>query len=160
MPTFFQTVDADGAFARFDAIGPRARQALKDTLAPIAAELQSEAREIAIAHFHSIGKKPGLYLESLRAGVSDKGPSIVGWLRSGNALAHLLELGFTISDLIIPANSGGVMAFEEGGVRKFAKSIHRHETKVDPYPAIGPAFEAHRGEILAALERVKQTAVD
>jgi hypothetical protein len=160
MPTFRQTIDASGAYAHLEAVGPKARQALKDALTPIAPAMQSDARDIALAHIHSVGKKPGQYLASIRGGVTDKGYAIVGWLRTPSPLGHLLELGFTISDLMIEAKAGGVMAFEAGGVSKFVRFVHRHATAVKPYPAIGPAFTRHRAEILAALDRVKQDIAD
>jgi hypothetical protein len=170
MPTFKQTIDAEAAYARLDGIGPKARQALKDALTPIAPAMEADARKIALDHIHSIGDpaKAGRYLASIRAGVSDKGYSIVGWLRTPSPLGHLLELGFTISDWVIVPGTGkyprsgldGVMAFEVGGVSKVVKSVHRHATKVSPYPAIGPAFTAHRAEILAALDSVKDKVAD
>jgi hypothetical protein len=157
MPFDF-TVDAQAAYARFDAIGPGVRQALLDELTPIAADMANDARALALAHFHSIGKKPGQYLASIRGGVSDKGSRVVGYVRSSSPLAHLLELGFTISDMIIEAKGGALMTFDtDGGVRSAFK-VHRPETKVDPYPAIEPAFEAKRSDIMAALDRVKDKA--
>jgi hypothetical protein len=152
-------VDASGAFARLDRIGPGVRQALLDELTPLAAEMADGARYLALAHFHSIGAKPGLYLASIAGGVSDKDSKVVGYVRSSNPLAHLLELGFTIKDMIIEAKSGGVMAFDAGGIAEvFTRKVHRPETKVQAYPAIQPAFDAMRGEVEAALRRVKEKA--
>ncbi|MFZ1109852.1 MAG: hypothetical protein WAN43_16075 [Rhodomicrobium sp.] len=170
MPTFRSTIDAQAAYARLDAIGPKARQALKDALTPIAPAMQSDARDIALAHIHSIGDpaKAGRYLASIRGGLTDKGYKIVGWLRSGSPLGHLLELGFTIKDwVIVPGTGertkshlGALMAFDVGGVSKVVKTVHRHATKVQAYPAIGPAFTKHRAEILAALDSVKDKVSD
>lgn len=159
MPFTFE-VDAQAAFARFDAIGPGVRHALLDELTPLAAEITDDARARALAHFHSIGKKPGQYLASIHGGVADKGSRVVGWVRSSDPLAHLLELGFTISDMTIGAKGGGLMTFDtDSGVRSAFK-VHRHETKVEPYPAIEPAFAARRGDVMAAMERVKQKAAN
>jgi hypothetical protein len=152
-------VDAQGAFAKLDAVGPTVRQALLDELTPIEVDMTNDARARALAHFHSIGAKPGLYLASIYGGVSNKGSSIVGYVRSSSPLAHLLELGFTIKDMIIEAKSDGVMAFEVGGIGEvFSRKVHRPETVVEPYPAIFPAFEAKRAEIAEALERIKEKA--
>ena len=170
MPTFRQSIDASAAYAHLDAVGPKARQALKDALTPIAPAMQSDARDIALAHIHSIGDpdKAGRYLASIRAGVTDKGYAIMGWLRTPSPLGHLLELGFTIKDwVIVPGTGertkshlGALMAFDVGGVSKVVKTVYRHSTRVKAYPAIGPAFTKHRAEILAALDRVKQDIAD
>jgi hypothetical protein len=158
MPVTF-AIDAQAAFVHLDRIGPGVHQALLDELTPIADAMQADARSRALGHFHSLGKKPGLYLDSIRGGVSDKGTRVSGYVRSSNPLAHLFEDGFTISDMLIEAANGGVMAFEEGGVgQMFRQEIHRHETAVKPYPAIHPAFDAARSEIEAALRRVAERA--
>ena len=82
---------------------------------------------------------------------------MVGWLRSGDPLAHLLEEGFTISAMLI--ESAKVMAFEWAGVGEvFAHEVHRPATDVRAYPSILPSFEAREAEIEAALLRVAQRA--
>jgi hypothetical protein len=159
-------VDASGAFAKLDRIGPSVRQALLDELTPLAADMASDARARALAHFHSIGVKPGAYLASIAGGVSDKDSKVVGYVRSASPLAHLLELGFTIRDwIIVPGTGegtksylGAIMAFAGAEGMRFALTVHRPETKVQAYPAIQPAFDAMRGEVEAALRRVKEKA--
>ena len=152
------SVDASRAFVRLDAIGPTMHRLLVDELTPIAADMLAEAKSNAVNHFHSVGAKPGAYLAAFSGGVSDKGTRVTGYLRNASPLAHLLEDGFTIKDMIIEAKSG-VMAFDVGGIAKaFARSVHRHATAVSAYPAIRPAFEAKRSQILAALQRVADKA--
>jgi hypothetical protein len=158
MPFAFE-IDASAAFVRLDEIGPRVHDLLVGEMRTLADAMQEDARSRAIAHFHSVGKKPGLYLDSIRGGVSDKKTRVSGYVRSANPLAHLLENGFTISDLLIEAAKGGVMAFEVETVGTlYASTVHRHSTEVKAYPAIHPAFDAAKPAIEAALQRVADAA--
>jgi len=145
-------VDDKSAFARLEGVPQRVRERFAELLKPIEAAMLADARERALAHFHSVGKKPGLYLGAFAGGVSEKPSGVVGWVRNANPLAHLLEYGFTISDLMIAAS--GVMAFEAEGVGElYRREVHRHATPVQAYPAIGPAFDAHKADVRAAAEQ-------
>ena len=125
-----------------------------DHKAYVEQSMLQDARSKAVDHFHSTGKQPGLYLAAFSGGVSKKETKVVGWVRNNSPLAHLLENGFTISDLLIDSNN--VMAFQSGVQELYAYAVHRHATKVQAYPAIGPAFEAHKGEVITAAEQAVQ----
>lgn len=157
--TFNLIVDDKRVSVLLDQIGPGVRESMKADFAPIVQAMESDARARAAAHIHSLGKNPGKYAASIKGGVSVKNPNrVTGYLRSGSPLAHLMELGFTIKDMIITAVGGSAMKFEgEAGVM-FAHAVHRHQTTVKPYPAIFPAFEAQRGAIDAALTKAAATA--
>ena len=160
MPTFDVSVDDGHALGvRLDAIGPNARAALKVTAGQIARDIDEDARARATAHFHTLGAKPGLYLAAFADGTYDKGDRVGGYVRNANGLAHLLEYGFTISDMTIYAKNGDVMAFGGDVATVFRKMVHRHQTKVEAYPAIGPAFDAASPDIGPALiTAVKEAA--
>jgi hypothetical protein len=151
--------DTTAAFAKFDLADSNVREALLDELKPLAETIAADARRRAVAHFHSTGKKPGLYLASIYGDARAKGDSqVVGFVRSNNGLAHLLELGFTIRDWIIDSKGPYPMLFQVDGEAVGARSVHRHATQVEPYPAIFPAFEAARPEIDDAFERARDAA--
>lgn len=143
-----------------DAVAPSLRAKLIDALTPIADEIAADAKAAAAAHIRFLGaKNPGSYVESIKAGVSIRDAQrVIGYVRSGHHLAHLLEDGFTIKEMMIAAGDGGIMAFEGELGMQFARQVHRPETKVPAYPAINPAFEARRGEILATMDRVASEA--
>lgn len=156
MPFSFE-VDPQAVYLKFDAIGPGVRELLAQELRPIVDEMVDDARSRAVDHFHSLGAKPGLYLASIHGGVKEQSFRVSGWMRSSNPLAHLLELGFTIRDWMIESKT--LMAFELPDIGEvFAREVHRHATKVKPYPALFPAFEALQGEIEDALQRVADRA--
>ena len=168
MPAFTVEVSDHDIVAHFDAIGPNAQQALRKALTPLAGEIASDARGLAEAHIHSLGKKaPGSYLTSIYGGVSEQDGSVLGFVRSSHPLAHLLELGFTISDWeIVPGTGrgttsyiGAIMAFGGDAATVFRQHVHRHQMQVRPYPAITPAFEARSGEVLDAIEGAVKGAV-
>jgi hypothetical protein len=156
MPIVTCSIDDETVFARFDHMGPRVREMLVEALTPIADAMLADARGRAEAHIHSTGAKPGLYLDSIQGGVADKPGEVVGWVRSANPLAHLLEYGFTISDMTIEASAGAVMKFEMPGAGElYRREVHRHEIRVRPYPAIRPALDDFAAAIEAAFENVK-----
>lgn len=143
-----------------DKVGPNAEKLLEQRLAPLATEIASDARSRAQAHIRFLGaKKPGSYVQSIKGGVAHKKPTrVTGYVRSGHPLAHLMEEGFTISDMMIVPKSGAVMAFTGDAATVFARHVHRHQTVVPAYPAIFPAFEAKRNEIMATIESVARDA--
>lgn len=151
MPITFK-VDDSNAFVSLDGASDRVMDRFAELLRPIEEAMLDDARARAIGHFHSVGKKPGLYLAAFAGGVSRKPSGVVGWVRNSNNLAHLLEYGFTISDLMIEASS--VMRFDLAGVGElYRREVHRHATPVQAYPAIVPAFEARAGDVQAAAEQ-------
>lgn len=155
------SVSAGSLLEVLDRVGPDIQRRLEQRLGTIATEMAADARGRAAAHIRSWGaKNPGSYVTSIKGGLAKKkSPTrATGYVRSGHPLAHLLEYGFTISDIMIQAKAADVMAFAGDAGEVFRKLVHRHATKVPPYPAIGPAFEARRAEIVAAIGEAK-TAV-
>ena len=153
MPLTFE-VDPQTAFATIEGAPQKVIDRFAEALRPIEQAMVDDARARAVAHFHSVGAKPGLYLAGFSGGVTEKHGSIIGWVGNSNPLAHLLEKGFTISDLMIYARNAEVMKFAVAGVGDlYRKAVHRHATQVRPYPAILPAFQAKEGEIMDAAQR-------
>lgn len=146
--------------ARLEAIGPSVREALNQALRPIAAVMESDAKSRATAHIHTMGVKPGQYLESIHAGVSDKhNNKVIGWLRSASSVAHLLEFGAQTPPHDILPTIASVLAFEGGAGTVFAKAVHSPGAIIPAYPAIFPALEAMRDTIEKTLtETVDATA--
>ena len=149
-------IDASSAFAKLDGMAADVRQRFAASVKEIEEKILAEARANAVSHFHSVGKKPGVYLASFSGGVNQTKGSIIGWVRNGARLAHLMENGFTISDLLI--QSKDVMAFLDAGsvAALYRSQVHRHATPVQAYPAIKPAFEAHKAEIETAASAAVQ----
>jgi len=154
---FTMKVEARSAFAQFDGLADKVRQRFAGSIKRTEEAILAEARANAVAHFHSVGAKPGVYLASFSGGVKETNGSVIGWVRNGARLAHLMEDGFTISDLMIQAK-GGVMAWMEANsvAALYRREIHRHATPVQAFPAIRPAFEAHKAEIEAAARAAVQ----
>ena len=149
-------------------VGPNAEKLLEQRLAPLAQQMESDARSRASAHIRFLGsKKPGTYVPSIKGGLAHKKPTrVTGYVRSGHPLAHLMELGFKISDLMIvpgtgkgtTSSLGALMAFAGDAGDVIRAAVHRHQTVVPAYPAIFPAFEAKRNEIMATIESVARDA--
>jgi hypothetical protein len=150
-------IDAASAFAAIEGAPQKVVDNFAALLKPIEEAMLADARGRALAHFHSVGAKPGLYIGAFDGGVKVEHGSVIGWMGNSNQLAHLLENGFTISDLMIYAKNAEVMKFAGGGVGDlYRKAVHRHATTVQPYPAIKPAFDAAKGDIQAAAEQAVQ----
>ncbi|MDR3495293.1 MAG: hypothetical protein P4L82_11895 [Ancalomicrobiaceae bacterium] len=149
-------IDETHLIERLAEIGPNVREKLARELGGIVDGMVADARQRAQAHIRFLGaKKPGSYVASITGGVAQKRKSrVTGFVRSGHPLAHLMELGFQITDMEIAASAASVMAFEGDAGMVFATHVHRHATTVQPYPAILPAFEAKKGEIAATLQNV------
>ena len=135
-----------------EGMGDNVMSVFAKSLREIESRILGAAQANAVAHFHSIGAKPGLYLAGFQGGVKEGKSSVVGYVRNSNQLAHLLEYGFTISDLMIAADEGVMKFLTEDVGTVYRREIHRHETQVQAYPALGPAFDAHKGEVAAAAE--------
>ena len=137
--------------ARLEAIGPSVREALNQALRPIAAVMESDAKSRATAHIHTMGVKPGQYLESIHAGISDKhNNKVIGWLRSASSVAHLLEFGAQTPPHDILASIGMILANETAG-EVFGRLVHSPGAVIPAYPAIFPALEAMRDTIEKTL---------
>ena len=138
-----------------DAVEPDVRQRLEQSLGQLGKRIGDDAKSRAQAHIRFLGvKKPGSYVESIYGGLAKPKTRtrVTGFVRSGHPLAHLMEEGFTISDILIAARSGGgVMEFWGSLGLTYRQYIHRHETQVQAYPAINPAFEARRADVMAAF---------
>jgi hypothetical protein len=149
MPSLNVSVDDDRAMARLEKVGPDARAALTESLKDLAETIAGDARERAQTHIRYLGlKAPGSYVESIVGGVSEKDRRIVGFVRSGHPLAHLMELGVQAHDIFPKA--ADVLAFEGPAGMVFAR--HVHDPGMHPYPAILPAFEAESDDIEGVLE--------
>ena len=149
MPVFQITV-ADNASAALQHIAPNARAALRAVMAPLTRELAQDVRALALAHIHSYGKKPGLYLASIFGGVSDKGSTITGYVRSGNQLAHLLEYGTAAHD--IGVKNKRVLASAD---EVFGRLVN---VSSPAYPVFAPALAKRQAEIEAAMTLAVKTA--
>ena len=138
--------------ARLDAIGPSVRQKLIEVLTPLAEEVVADAKSRAQAHIRYLGLKPGEYLDSIKGGVSLKNDKrVTGYIRSGSPIAHLLEYGANVPAHEILPKIAKVLAFTGSAGTVFAKAVHSPGATIPPYPALGPAFEARKSEIKAAL---------
>lgn len=145
-------VSDDQIAVQLSRIGPDVRAALERALAPIAQGMAADAKANAEAHIRFLGVKPGAYVASIFGGVSSKAERVVGYVRSGSPLAHLLEYGAQTPAHVIESSVAEAMAFEGGAGRVFARVVHHPGATIPAYPAIGPAFDARKGEIERALE--------
>ena len=145
-----------------DSVGPNVKARLEESLGRLGKEMASDARSRAQAHIRFIGaKKPGSYVASITGGLAKPKSKTrtTGYVRSGHPLAHLMEDGFNITDILIAAkNAGEVMAFWGSAGLMFREYVHRHATHVQAYPAIHPAFEARRADVMAAIDQAGRDA--
>jgi hypothetical protein len=154
--SFELEIDAASVFAKLDGVGEEVRKRFAASAKAIEEKMLADAKANAVRHFHSVGEKPGVYLASFSGGVKETDGGVIGWVRNGARLAHLMEYGFTISDFIIGGGVDALMRFDGDVGAVYRREIHRHATAVQAYPAIGPAFEAHKDEIeTAARDAVK-----
>ncbi|MFT4098624.1 MAG: HK97 gp10 family phage protein [Rhodoblastus sp.] len=138
--------------AQLDRLGPDVRTALERKLRPIAEAMAGDARSRAEAHIRFLGVKPGAYVASIKGGVASKDRRVVGYVRSGSPLAHLLEYGAQTPPHVIEASVKEAMAFAGPAGRIFAAKVNHPGAAIPAYPAIGPAFAARRDEIRGAIE--------
>jgi hypothetical protein len=144
-----------------DGVAPGVQDKLRERLAAIGAEVAADANMRTAAHIRSWGAKdPGTLATSFRGGLAKaKSESrVTGYARSSHPLAHLMEYGFTIKDMMITASAATVMAFAGDAGEVFRRVIHRHATKVPAYPALRPAFDDRRGEVIAAFAEAAKSA--
>lgn len=149
MPSLNVKVDDDRAMARIENVAPNAREKLVESLRDLADAIAADARGRASSHIRFLGAKaPGSYVQSIEGGVSEKDRQIVGYVRSGHPLAHLMELGAQPHDIL--PKVAKVLAFQGSAGTVFAR--HVHSPGMRPLPAILPAFEDARDDIEAALQ--------
>ena len=158
MPTITVRVE-DHASDRLGKIGPTAHDALERAIRSLTPELYADVLARAADHIHTIGTKPGAYLASIAMGYYDKGKRMGGFVRSGSPLAHLLEAGANPPAHAIAASAASVLAFQGDAGTIFRQAVQHPGARIPPYPAFGPAIEAHSSEIEARLgEAVRQGA--
>ena len=146
-------VSAERLVARIDKLLPSVREALVEALGPLARAMASDAQDRAAAHIRYLGKKPGQYLASIYGGTFDKDSIVGGFVRSGNPLAHLLEWGASVGPHEILPRIADALAFEGSAGTAFAARVQNPGAEIPPYPAIGPAFEAAKDDIEAAVRK-------
>jgi len=145
--------------AQLETLGPDVRAALEEKLKPIASRMTSDAQARAQAHIRFLGAKPGAYVASIKGGVASKESRVVGWVRSGHPLAHIMEDGAQTPPHEIAASIAKMLHFEGSAGEVFAKLVHHPGASIPAYPAIYPAFAALADEARTAIEAaVKQKA--
>ncbi len=149
---FDMVVNRRMATAQLDEIGPNVREQLAARLRPIAAEMAADAKSRAQAHIRFLGVKPGAYVASIMGGVSEKQTRVLGYVRSGSSLAHLLEHGAQTPPHVIQAAAKEAMKFGGSAGEVFAKRVKHPGATIPAYPAIQPAFDARKDDIRRAIE--------
>jgi hypothetical protein len=157
MPTISVTV-TDNATDRMGRIGPTAHEALDRAIHGLTPELYADVLGRALEHIHTQGPKPGLYAASIQFGYYDKGKRMGGFVRSGSPLAHLLELGAKPPPHEIRASAASVLAFSGDAGTVFRRAVQHPGATIPPYPAFGPAMDAHRAEITERLQAAVREA--
>jgi len=153
---FYVRVNDSAVAARFARIGPGVRQGLIDALTPQADAIAADVRSIWSAR-------------SKYMGVSTKNPDrVTGYVRSDKPgvffggrlvpLAQLLEYGANVPAHQILAVLGKALHFTGSAGETFAKSVQSPGATIPAYPAIHPAFDAHRADIRDAIEGVARKA--
>ena len=159
MPQIKLEIDEKNAIATYEGAPKRVKDALLKALKPLADNMASDAMDRALAHIRFQGKKPGQYLASIYGGVSDNNGRVIGYVRSGNPLAHLLELGATTPAHDIMPKAADVLAFDGDAGTVFAKIVHSPGAVIPPYPAIKPAFDNALSTIETTIEQVVKDAL-
>ena len=143
----------------FDSFPEKLRQRLKSSLKAEALAIASDARARAAAHIHLYGKKPGAYLGSIYGGATADAKKVMGWVRSGSPLAHLMEGGANRPAHEEYPKAGDVLAFYPDAAAVFARHVSIPANRMSPFPAIVPAFEAAKGDIDGAMRDALAQAV-
>ena len=159
MPSIEIQIDESSAVAKLDGASQGVHDALVRAIGPLAAAMAGEAMGLAAAHIRFQGKKPGQYLASIYGGVSDKNGRVLGFVRSGSPLAHLLEDGATIPAHDIFPSAADVLAFAGDAGTVFARAVHSPGATVPAYPAIQPAFDSNVGTIQSTIEEAVMGAL-
>ncbi|QAY96706.1 hypothetical protein CWB41_14000 [Methylovirgula ligni] len=152
-------IDDSRIFVRLEKVSPAVAGSLAAAVAALIGPLVSDAQALALAHIHTQGLNPGAYLESIHGGMSEKSGSVIGYLRSGSPLVHLLEDGAQTPAHDILPKSATVLAFEGDAGRVYARAVHSPGATIPAYPALAPAFEEHAAQIADALRDAVGDAV-
>jgi hypothetical protein len=166
---FYVRVNDSAVAARFARIGPGVRQGLIDALTPQADAIAADVRSIWSARSKYMGADPGALVDNIQSGVSTKNPDrVTGYVRSDKPgvffggrlvpLAQLLEYGANVPAHQILAVLGKALHFTGSAGETFAKSVQSPGATIPAYPAIHPAFDAHRADIRDAIEGVARKA--
>jgi hypothetical protein len=148
MPLEFR-IDASRLTARLDRMPDKVRESLAAALKPAAEEGAQMVRADATAHIRYLGQKPGQYVASIYGGVFAKGYRVGGFIRSGNALAHLLEFDTAERYRTSMRSAEDVL-----------KGVRSGYTGAMPaYPVFGPVLAAKAGEWRDLIERSVKSAV-
>jgi hypothetical protein len=150
--------DDSKILAQLGEITLKARKALVEALAPLAKRIAGDAQSRAAAHIRFQGKAPGAYLASIYGSVASKESRVVGFVRSGHPLAHLLEYGATTPPHKIAASVAKMLKFTGSSGDVYARFVNHPGASIPAYPAINPAFEAAAGEARATIERAVKGA--
>jgi hypothetical protein len=152
-------IEDDGKIvAHLETLGPNLRQALEEKLKPLAARIADDAQSRAQAHIRFLGAKPGAYVASIKGGVASRDKRVVGWVRSGHPLAHILEYGAKTLPHQIKATVAKLLHFEGDAGEVFARMVNHPGADIPAYPAINPAFEDAAEEARATIEMAVKKA--
>jgi hypothetical protein len=138
--------------AQLGEITPKTRKALVEAVTPLAKRIAGDAQSRAAAHIRFQGKTPGAYLASIYGGVASKENRVVGFVRSGHPLAHLLEYGATTPPHKIAASVAKMLKFTGSAGEVYARFVNHPGASIPAYPAINPAFEAAADDARATIE--------
>lgn len=153
-------IDTSHIIARFEKMLPDVHDALLSALRPLADEAAKSARDAAAEHIRYLGKSPGQYLASIYGGVSDKGTSVLGYVRSPSPLAHLLEYGAKLPSHTAFPSIAQAMAFEGGAGMVFAKAVNFPGANVPAYPAIKPSLLSIASQVEEILTKAVKGAMN
>ena len=137
MPQIKLEIDEKNAIAKYEGAPKRVKDALLKALKPLADNMASDAMDRA----------------------RDNNGRVIGYVRSGNPLAHLLELGATTPAHDIMPKAADVLAFDGDAGTVFAKIVHSPGAVIPPYPAIKPAFDNALSTIETTIEQVVKDAL-
>ena len=141
MPAIEIIFDDKSLIARFDKFVPDSRAALNAVFASLPQELASTIRA-------SVPRKSGEYLASIYGGQFDKGERVGGFVRSGDPVAHLVELGTKERFRRVTGSARGRL-----------REIGTGSTGTMPaFPSFEPAFEAAKSRIAEAIKNAVEGA--
>jgi hypothetical protein len=151
--------------AQIGEIPDAVRKALIDGFTPVAASVRESAKARAAAHIRYLGMNPGVYVDKITSGVTQKPQRILGYVRSAKPTVHfkgrdvplavLMEYGATIPAHEILPSMAHALKFGGDVSAVLRKAVHHPGAKIPAYPAIRPALDEARGAIMDVLESVK-----
>lgn len=169
MPIEIVEISDSRVAVQLERIGPNARAALEEALAPLATQIGADARSRAAAHIHLIGKESlGAYVESIKDGVASKDARVVGWVRSNTPTIHfkgrdvplavLMQYGANPPPHEILPDVATALNFEGSAGEVFAAKVSHPGAHIAAFPDITVAFESAAPEIRATLEEAVKGA--